>query len=103
MWKKLASIAALLSSAAALNACQTSAGKPVNCLPAFEMKGRCAKVPPITKRTGDMPAPASKAKAKKKTVATSTFVPAWAQPSIGAPSRVPSKPRDTGYAPIPGD
>lgn len=72
MLKKIWSIAALLSSAAALNACQTSAGKPVNCLPAFEMKGRCAKVKPIIK----IPTPVRpKTTAPKKHIAA----PAWAR------------------------
>lgn len=69
MLKKIWSIAALLSSAAALNACQTSAGKPVNCLPAFEMKGRCAKVPQSVKDEHRTVLDTTKAKPKKKVVA----------------------------------
>lgn len=49
MLKRLASVAALFSSAAMLTACTTSAGKPQECLPAFVMKNRCAKIPQSVK------------------------------------------------------
>lgn len=69
MLKKIWSIAALLSSAAALNACQTPAGKPVDCLPAFQMKGRCAKVPQSVKDEHRTVLEAPKAKPKEKVAA----------------------------------
>lgn len=55
MLKKIASIAALFSSAAALSACTTAAGKPQECLPAFVMKNRCAKIPQSVKDANRAP------------------------------------------------
>ena len=54
MWKKIASLAAMLSTSLTVSACTTSAGKP-ECLPAFDMKGRCAKVPQSIKDANRVP------------------------------------------------
>lgn len=52
MWKKLASIAAMVSAAVTVSACQTSMYKPIICEPGTALKGgRCQKVPAFEKRT----------------------------------------------------
>lgn len=94
MWKKLA---ALISTSILVSSCQTSAGKPVNCLPAFEMKGRCAKVPQSVKDANRtvLEVPKAKPKYRSKTVAapgnqqvrTPIAAPIFSQPKPTRPTQ----------------
>lgn len=91
MWKKIASIAALFSSAAALSACETSAGKPIECLPRFVMSGRCAKVPQSVKDQTRVKQPDATVKPKYK---SKKVVGASEQ---GPSTKAPTKPKMNVY------